>query len=83
MDVAPLPRGEWMDTLVGGERLFAWADDVAALVEMVRGADGVWGYDDGEEVPTAGVWLVCLLGCWVVWRVGPCWRKAAMKEERK
>lgn len=64
MDEAPVPRGEWIDTLVGGERLFAWADDVAALVEMVRGADGAWVYDV-EDGPL-GVWLVCLLGCWFV-----------------
>jgi len=83
MDVAPLPRGEWIDTLVGGERLFACADDAAAVEEMDRGADAVCGYGDGDGDEPLVVWLVCLLGCWLVWRVGPCWRKAAMKEERK
>ena len=28
-------------------------------------------------------WVVCLACCWLVWREGPCWRKAEMKEERK
>lgn len=58
IEAALLPRGEWIDTLGGGERLFAWADDAAAaaaaLVAMVRGAVLVWGYDDDEvEEPTA------------------------------
>jgi hypothetical protein len=71
MDVVPL-RGEWIDTL------FACAD--GPVLVMVRGAD-----EDCDEDETAAVWLLwCLLGCWFVCcRLGPCWRKAAMKEERK
>lgn len=51
-------------------------DAVAAAVLL----DGV--------VDDVAVWLVavvvCLFGCWAEdWMEGPCWRKAAMKEERK
>jgi hypothetical protein len=49
------------------------------LVEIVRGAEA-------EDVPVAGVEDdVCLFGCWPVGCRGwfCCWRKAAIKDERK
>lgn len=40
-EAVPAPRGEWIETLVGGERPFAWEEvvAVAAFVDMARGAE--------------------------------------------
>ena len=34
-----VPRGEWMETPVGGERLLACDETVVAFVDMARGVD--------------------------------------------
>ncbi|GAB0133454.1 hypothetical protein EsDP_00001861 [Epichloe bromicola] len=40
-EAVPAPRGEWIETLVGGERPFAWEEvvAVAAFADTARGAE--------------------------------------------
>lgn len=78
----------------GDEGPAAAADDEAADAADAAAAAAAAvavGDDDDDAAPlgvlTLACWWLwwCLLGCWAEepWIEGPCWRKAAMKEDRK
>jgi len=60
---------------------------VAAAADIVRDEDGdglEWWLVVVDVVEDDDACVVCLLGCCEeAWMEGDCWRKAAIKEERK